>query len=326
MLRKNLYDLCNFIYFPYSAMNSPPDLSYFVDTNLFYQLQSKINFKLQWNKKNKLIINDFKLSFKYKIIEQTSDLLKIKFSIKSSFMLDPIHNNIESAIIDDYILIAGYSANENIKIYNLISKEENPYMYYSLYKNGLDFIADFIPLKLNNPWDYNIKLITSLYDKLQSLSYHFSNRKSKDRSRFDIEAACNYAETFALSSNPDYISYDKIGGDCTNFASQILHAGGLNTSSTWKPYSNAWLRVEELYSYLIYNKLAYKIDNNNFSRGTLIQFSMPKIGRFFHTGFITYRLLNGELLYCCHSYNKLNYPLSQIYPVLYPKIRGLNIY
>lgn len=326
LLRKTLYNLCNFIYFPYCAVNSPPDLSYFLDTNLLYQLQSKINFKLQWNKKNKLIINDFKISFKYKILEQTSSLLKIQFSIESSFMFDPSHNNIKSAMIDDYIIIAGYSSNGNIKIYNLVSKEENPYMYYSLNKKDLNFISTFIPLNIENLWNYNMKSIDSLYDKLQSLSYHFSSRKSKNRSRFNIDTACDYAETFALFSNPDYMSYDNIGGDCTNFASQILHAGGLNISSTWKPYSNAWLRVEELYSYLIYNKLAYKINNKDFSRGTLIQFSTPKLGRFFHTGFITHRLSNGEFLYCCHSYNKLNYPLSQIYPVLYPEIRGLNMY
>lgn len=308
-------------------MNYLPDLSYFIDDNLSYQLQSKIAFKSQWNKKNKLIINDFKLSFKYKIIDQSPNLLKIKLSIESSFILNPSYNNIRSVMIDDYIIIAEYSLNGNIKIYNLISKEEQPSMYYSLNKKDLDFINTLIPLKIDNPWDYNLKLINSLYDKLQqSLSYHFSNRKAKNRSKFNIEDACNYAETYALFPNPDYISYEGIGGDCTNFASQILHAGGLKTSYTWKPYSNAWLRVEELYSYLIYNKLGYKINESNFSRGTLIQFSTPKLGRFFHTGFITHKLFNGELLYCCHSYNKLNYPLSQIYPVLYPNIRGINMY
>lgn len=326
MLQKTLYNLCNFMYFPYYAMNSPPDLSYFLDYNLLYQLESKINFKLQWNKKNKLIINDFKISFKYKILEQTSNLLKVQFSIESSFIFDSSHNNIKSAMIDDYIIIAGYSSNGNIKIYNLVSKEENPYIYYSLNKKDLNFISTFIPLNIENLWDYNMKSIDSLYDKLQSLSYHFSRRKSKNRIRFNIDTACDYAETFALFSNPDYMSYDNTGGDCTNFASQILHAGGLNLSSTWKPYSKAWIRVEELYSYIIYNKLAYKINNKDFSRGTLIQFSTPKLGRFFHTGFITHKLSNGEFLYCCHSYNKLNYPLSQIYPVLYPEIRGLNMY
>lgn len=326
MLRKNLYNLCNFIYSPYSPTDFPKKISHFLDDNTFNQLQAKTNFKLQWNKKNNFIINDFKLSFKYKIIEQTSNLLKIKLSIENSFILKSSENNVRSSMIDDYIIIAEYSFNGNIKIYNLIAKEEHPHIYHALNKKDLDIINTFIPLKTDDLWNSNLKFINSMYDKIQSLSYHFSDRKVNSNYNFNIENACNYAETFALISNPQYISYDNIGGDCTNFASQILHAGGLDTTSIWKPYTNAWLRVEELYSYLINNKLAYKINDYNFSRGTLIQFSTPKLGRFFHTGFITHKLSNGEYLYCCHTYNKLNYPLSQIYPVLYPDIRGLYIY
>ena len=52
----------------------------------------------------------------------------------------------------------------------------------------------------------------------------------------------------------------------------------------------------------------------HYHKGCLIQFYTPKIGRFFHNGFITYELPNNDYLYCCHSYNKLNYPLSEIYP------------
>ena len=326
MLKKNLYNLCNYIYFPYLKLDSLPKISHFTDNTTLSQLQSKIDFKLQWNKKNNFIINDFNLSFKYKILEQTSNLLKIKLSIENSFILNPSENNIQSKIIDDYIIIAEYSFYESIKIYNLISKEEYPHIYYDLIKKDLNTINNFLPLSVDNLWNSKIELINSMYDKLQHLSYHFSKSKVNRNSSFNIEKACTYAETFALTSNPEYFSYDNIGGDCTNFASQILHAGGLSTNSVWKPYSNAWLRVEELYSYLMNNKLAYKTTYAKFSRGTLIQFNTPKLGHFFHTGFITHELSNGEYLYCCHSYNKLNYPLSQIYPVLYPEIRGVNFY
>lgn len=324
-LRKNLYDLCNLIYFPYSSLNTLPDLSHFTEESVLKYLNSKADLKSQWNKKNNTIISDFKFSFKYKIIEQNSRLLKLRLSITDSFLLNPDINKIISSSIDDYILIAEYSKKHNIKIYALISKEEDTLLYCFLNTNNLDIIDDFLPIRQYDIWDADSKLLDSLLNKIRSLYYHFPPRKVKEISKFSIENACNYAERFALIPNGEYISFEKSGGDCTNFASQIIHAGGLSTTYTWKPYSNAWLRVEELYLYLINNKLAYKVpDDSYLSRGALIQFKTPKLGRFFHTGFITHKLINGECLYCCHSYNKLNYPLSNIYPILYPQLRGLH--
>ncbi len=327
MLRKNLYDLCSFLCSPYTHLNIIPKISLFTHENIFNQSQSKIDFKFQWNKRNNFIINDFKFSFKYEILEQTSILIKVKLSIINSFILNPSINKNRSSMIDDYIIIAEYTPNNNIKLYNLISKEENPLLYHSLINKKLDFINTFLPLKIDNIWNIDFKTLNSMYDKIQTLSYHFSTRKVKRNSKFNIETACNYAETFALTPNPEYISYENFGGDCTNFISQILYSGGLKKTYSWTPYSNTWLRVEELYYYLINNALAYKLtDDDSLSKGTLIQFKTPRLGRFFHSGFITHRLPDGECLYCCHSYNKLNYPLSQIYPVLYPELRSLYFY
>ena len=324
MLRKNLYDLCNFINYPYNKISSIPKMSNFIHEDILILLQKKAEFKMLWNKKNNIIIDDFKFYFKYNILEQNSDLIKLKLSLSVSFIINPFINKIKSVKTDDFIIIAEYSSNNIIKIFTLISKEEDPIIYSSLYKKSLETLNNLIPLNLYDLWNPSL---TFLNNKIQSLSYSFSTRKVKEISKFNIETACNYAEKFALIENPEYISFEKSGGDCTNFASQILHAGGLKKTQTWSPYSNAWLRVEELYSYLIYNKLAYKIpDDSYIERGTLIQFNTPKLGRFFHTGFITHKLPNGESLYCCHSYNKLNYPLSLIYPILYPELRGIHFY
>jgi hypothetical protein len=56
---------------------------------------------------------------------------------------------------------------------------------------------------------------------------------------YDRQAAVNYALKWALRRNPDYpnFSYDRVtnpagGGDCTNFVSQALHAGGFPMEDT----------------------------------------------------------------------------------------------
>ena len=42
---------------------------------------------------------------------------------------------------------------------------------------------------------------------------------------YDRAAVVRYAKQWALKRNPAYYDYEKLGGDCTNFASQCVYAG-----------------------------------------------------------------------------------------------------
>ena len=64
-----------------------------------------------------------------------------------------------------------------------------------------------------------------------------------------------YAKKWALSRNPKFYDYEKIGGDCTNFASQCIYAGsGVMNNKTWyykngNQKSPSWTGVEFLYDF-----------------------------------------------------------------------------
>ena len=73
-------------------------------------------------------------------------------------------------------------------------------------------------------------------------------------------AAVNYAHRWAYGRNPMFYDYENIGGDCTNFASQCILAGGgvMNYTPTWGWYyinanekAPAWTGVEYLYRFLV---------------------------------------------------------------------------
>jgi len=51
--------------------------------------------------------------------------------------------------------------------------------------------------------------------------------------------------------NPNYTKYTCT--DCANFVSQGLYAGGYPKTTTWKPYTSAWIYVPSLASYLTSN-------------------------------------------------------------------------
>ncbi len=77
---------------------------------------------------------------------------------------------------------------------------------------------------------------------------------------YDRDAAVAYARMWALSRNPKYYDYEKLGGDCTNFVSQCLYAGGgvMNHKPTFGWYyisannhSPSWTGVPYLYNFLV---------------------------------------------------------------------------
>lgn len=69
---------------------------------------------------------------------------------------------------------------------------------------------------------------------------------------YDRNAACAYMQTYALQRNPHWGRYDDVGGNCQNFASQVLHAGGIPMDEEgefcWYWYTHeaqnyAWINV-----------------------------------------------------------------------------------
>ena len=80
---------------------------------------------------------------------------------------------------------------------------------------------------------------------------------------YDRKAAVEYAHTWAYGRNPFYYDYEHLGGDCTNFVSQCLYAGGgiMNYSSPFGWYyidanrkAPAWTGVPYLHQFLTREK------------------------------------------------------------------------
>ena len=76
---------------------------------------------------------------------------------------------------------------------------------------------------------------------------------------YDRTAAVMYAHQWAYGRNPAYYDYEKLGGDCTNFASQCIFAGSgiMNFTPTFGWYyidanqkAPAWTGVMYLWNFL----------------------------------------------------------------------------
>lgn len=78
---------------------------------------------------------------------------------------------------------------------------------------------------------------------------------------YSTQKAIEYAKKYWKDYNPEYKTYKGAGGDCANFVSQCLYAGGFPMKTkVWEPSQSAWKGAQSLRLLLKYQK-NYKIDN-----------------------------------------------------------------
>lgn len=154
---------------------------------------------------------------------------------------------------------------------------------------------------------------------------------------YNRDKAVQYARKWAYDRNPDYYDFSELGGDCTNFASQVLYAGTgvMNyTPVTGWFYINAntrtasWTGVQFFYNFVTDNRGAgpfgEEVDLADIEPGDFIQFT-PDGDSYTHTLVATSDVrpttLN-HVLVAAHSFNAYDRRLSS-YPI--KKMRCIHI-
>jgi len=145
-------------------------------------------------------------------------------------------------------------------------------------------------------------------------------------SNYNREKAVAYAHNWAYKRNPKYYNFDALGGDCTNFASQVLYSGGkeMNYKSLYGWYyknlnnrTPSWSGVEFLYKFLTTNSTPYaeRVDVREIVQGDLIQLSFSGLD-FQHT-LVVVKADNpsnigdvNNILVATHTYDSDYRPLS----------------
>ncbi|ABN51320.1 MAG TPA: amidase [Hungateiclostridium thermocellum] len=138
--------------------------------------------------------------------------------------------------------------------------------------------------------------------------------------------AVEYAHKWAFGRNPKYFNFDKLGGDCTNFASQVLFAGSnvMNYTPVYGWYyidanrrSPSWTGVNYLYNFLVNNKgpgpYAEETDVKDIQPGDIIQLSFGGAPHFDHSPVVVQVGSPASLrniLVAAHTYDRDYYPLT----------------
>ncbi len=143
---------------------------------------------------------------------------------------------------------------------------------------------------------------------------------------YDRKKAVAYAHRWAYERNPAYADFSDMGGDCTNFVSQCLRAGGapMNYTPTFGWYyaslSNrapAWTGVQPFYRFITTNTrigpYGRTADMRELQIGDVMQLSFDNGATFGHTALIVSigeRHDPDHILVATHSEDADNRPIS----------------
>lgn len=150
---------------------------------------------------------------------------------------------------------------------------------------------------------------------------------------YDRQAAVCYAKKWAFGRNPAYYDFSKLGGDCTNFASQCIFAGAgvMNFAPVFGWFyrslndrSPSWTGVEFLYNFLVGNEgegpFAEEVELNRLQTGDVVQLGRAT-GDFYHSPVVV-GINNGRILVAAHSYDAYGKSLSSY---RFERARGIHI-
>ena len=159
------------------------------------------------------------------------------------------------------------------------------------------------------------------------------------RAPFYREQAVQYANYWAYRRNPNYYSFDQLGGDCTNFVSQAIYyaAGVMNYTPTYGWYyislnnrAPAWTGVPYFWDFFTTNKgpgpYGHEVSLSQVRPGDVIQMAIKDPNNFGHTVIVTDILSENpdadSIMIAAHDRDSAFRPISSY---SYYMIRALHI-
>ena len=212
------------------------------------------------SKEIKKLLRDYievrELSFNKPTAKPDFDIFADRESAKTLFKernedVDKYEEKTKISIINAEITLKISSAEKTEGEYSLTVDEWTFYDYFDLegemeftdvsgygteHKMVLGYADDDLVILSDEYQEKTLKLEglqNAVADEAEDESYLFNaedfeaDTNGEFISGYNIAAAVNYSNTYWSNYNPAYYNYTSLGGDCANFVSQCLHAGGM---------------------------------------------------------------------------------------------------
>lgn len=291
--------------------------------------------------RNKMTINNAKYDIIYDDIEKKDDIITIKILENDYFHFD-FMGDIESKAYNVESTFVLKKIDNSYKIKKVRKIQDFFVMITNSYEEG----------KSNNDAKKELdkmkeEYISDIKDEIKNFEIakeRYENNKDIIKTKCDYEydrkSALDYAKKYIITKNNKWSDYSEIGGNCQNYASQVIYSGGipmdLKGNMIWKYYddvldetkskigrSTSWTGVTNFYDYAKENTgygLCSEVDINPFyaEAGDIGQVGYNNEYRHSIVIIGTIKDKNEkivDLLLNSNSINLENYPLSAyVYP------------
>jgi hypothetical protein len=293
------------------------------------------------------------------VLKQETDLLKTIFLTsekngrwayesevqRAKYLSDwSVKQGIEVSGIDSKIKIKSVKQVGRGYAFYLISANEYRYAYKddpeteNMFRLGGYHSLDLIPNEDGEGWIisrewYDDPLLDSinLENYTEEMTEYIISHPPIDLSGISEQrmTAVEYADMYCGAAsdgrndyeyNSEYTNYNPLGGDCANFASQILHAAGFKKNGTWNyaggKGSRAWVNAQGLKDYLLYSGRASLLASGSYKEIYQYAYSMRpgdivayvKKGKVTHVSVVTGADSKGYPLVSCHNLDRYRVP------------------
>ena len=343
-LKHTIIDFFDIYYLTMKELNQYNVSYLFKDQNEAFVMQESLEFlvKSRLEQRNDLRLDNCSYNLKVTKYDQNENVYKLTIiedsSFNFNFMKDitshtyGVENTFEFEKTNDKYLIVKY--NKQADFYNIIASNIGEDYNKETISNVATEAITIASSQAANDKSY--------YDSMKEIPTKKCDHK------YDREKAVSYALKWITSRNPEYGNFDAYGGNCQNYASQILRNGGIPNDVKgyyrFKYYSSvpdesensigrtpSWAGVTQFYTYAKNNSgvsgLCSAVDLNYYygENGDLIQFGYKD--SYTHTSVITGVVSKDgkvlDLLTSSNTTDRDNFPLSAYN---YPSKRLIKIY
>lgn len=244
-----------------------------------------------------------------------------------------ISDEVEKIVIEETSIIKTNQISQTDGELISTSVKQRYEMTFAL-KNGTFVITEFHDL------DKDLFETKKKESESQTLSLNDQNELtimaeefSKVTGTYNRNKAFTYAKTYAITPNPAYQDFSSscsyCGGDCTNFLSQCLFAGGwpqifgaASSGSSWwygkstnpvgykTGFSTVWPSAQKMGFFLKASNRTTRVTSlATLKIGDAVML-MNTVGNAFHALIVTQVSTNGNLFLSCHTTNRFNAPMT----------------
>lgn len=311
------------------------------DEILDVEIQKMFNLrnKALLEKNTDILANLYNRKVRYGIWAYEHELKKMKYLHKWSDK-----QSVKFKKIDSLVIIRNAKRKEEGFTVNLLVSTEYKYAYidtpskYDSFRIGTYHSLDLMPNEeewvITREW-YTDPFADSLHleeIKSEEIKQIIISGKTKDLPTLSDRRinAVAYADMFCGAAslpqcnfqyNPKYRNYNSQGGDCTNFASQILYEGGkFSKNRTWNyergSGSKAWVNAHVFNNYMIYSGRASVIAHGTYDRVLKASYKLlpgdyiayEKKGKIAHISIVTGVDSKGYTLVNSHNSDRYRVP------------------